>query len=154
MAFYPDGTFAMGHPAHHSMYFPRAQYPAYMHQQPHPEMMYQNYPFQDFPDFLQPGMMHEDFDDPSEVSTRPRLTKDQVEVLEAQFLSHPKPNSMVKKQLAMQTKLTLPRVAVSHQCSSSVSYTDVSYRIGFRIAEPRQSNSGSRKNMRFSKISA
>jgi Homeodomain len=55
---------------------------------------------------------HEDFEGSSEILTRPRLTKEQVEVLEAQFQAHPKPNSNVKRQLAVQTKLTLPRVAV------------------------------------------
>lgn len=44
--------------------------------------------------------------------SRPRLTKEQVGILEAQFQAHPKPNSKTKRQLAMQTSLTLPRVAV------------------------------------------
>lgn len=57
--------------------------------------------------------MQEDFDEGTENLTRPRLTKDQVDVLEAQFQAHPKPNSVVKRHLALQTKLTLPRVAVS-----------------------------------------
>lgn len=80
--------------------------------QPHPDLMYQRHPFSDYADFCPLGVMLEDYDDSAEVSTRPRLTKEQVEVLEAQFQSHPKPNSMVKKQLAHQTKLSLPRVAV------------------------------------------
>lgn len=44
--------------------------------------------------------------------SRPRLTKEQVGILEAQFQAHPKPNSKTKRQLAGQTNLTLPRVAV------------------------------------------
>lgn len=59
--------------------------------------------------------MQEDYEEGTENLTRPRLTKDQVDILEAQFQAHPKPNSMVKRQLASQTKLTLPRVAVSRQ---------------------------------------
>ena len=55
---------------------------------------------------------HEDFEGCTEILTRPRLTKEQVEVLESQFQAHPKPNGNVKRQLALQTKLTLPRVAV------------------------------------------
>ncbi|KAI5292628.1 hypothetical protein KEM52_006190, partial [Ascosphaera acerosa] len=47
----------------------------------------------------------------TESLSRPRLTKEQVDTLEAQFQAHPKPNSSVKRQLAMQTNLTLPRVA-------------------------------------------
>lgn len=50
-----------------------------------------------------------------ETLTRPRITKEQVDVFEAHFQAHPKPNSMVKRQLAAQTKLTLPRVAVSRR---------------------------------------
>lgn len=53
----------------------------------------------------------EDFED-CEILTRPRLTKEQVEVLENQFQAHPKPNSNVKRQLAIQTNLPLPRVSV------------------------------------------
>ena len=59
------------------------------------------------PDSSQSG-----YEEGTETLTRPRLTKEQLYVLETQFQAHPKPNSMVKRQLAMQTKLTLPRVAV------------------------------------------
>ncbi|KAI9844211.1 MAG: hypothetical protein M1837_005717 [Sclerophora amabilis] len=47
----------------------------------------------------------------SELSTRPRLTQDQVWMLEKQFQAHPKPNSNTKRQLAESTGLSLPRVA-------------------------------------------
>lgn len=57
--------------------------------------------------------MMEDYEEYAENLSRPRLTKDQVDTLEAQFQAHPKPNSNVKRELAMQTNLTLPRVAVS-----------------------------------------
>lgn len=48
-----------------------------------------------------------------DTSTRPRLNPDQVSVLERQFQYYHKPNSSVKQQLATQTGLSLPRVAVS-----------------------------------------
>ncbi len=48
-----------------------------------------------------------------DTSTRPRLNPDQVSVLEHQFQYYHKPNSGVKQQLATQTGLSLPRVAVS-----------------------------------------
>ena len=81
---------------------------------PHPvEGYYAEPPPTDFVDFGTISMDHEDFDTTSEILTRPRLTKEQVEVLEAQFQAHPKPNSNIKRQLAVQTSLTLPRVAVS-----------------------------------------
>lgn len=66
----------------------------------------------EFTDFPFTGMAQDEFGDMEEISTRPRLTKDQVEVLESQFQANHKPNSQVKRQLAFETKLTLPRVAV------------------------------------------
>ncbi|CRG85071.1 putative phosphomutase PMU1 [Talaromyces islandicus] len=53
----------------------------------------------------------DDFEEYTENLSRPRLTKDQVDTLEAQFQAHPKPNSNTKRQLAVQTNLSLPRVA-------------------------------------------
>jgi hypothetical protein len=83
----------------------------------HPAMMhpmdggylYQHPPF-DMVDFY-PIMDYEEY---AENLSRPRLTKEQVETLEAQFQAHPKPSSNVKRQLAAQTNLSLPRVAVSN----------------------------------------
>lgn len=69
------------------------------------------YPSFDPVDFYAQPIM--DYDEYAENLSRPRLTKDQVETLEAQFQAHPKPNSNVKRQLAAQTNLSLPRVAVS-----------------------------------------
>ncbi|KAL4893969.1 hypothetical protein BDV59DRAFT_19427 [Aspergillus ambiguus] len=81
---------------------------------PHPAMMgpmdgaylYQHPPY-DMVDFY-PIMDYEEY---AENLSRPRLTKEQVETLEAQFQAHPKPSSNVKRQLAAQTNLSLPRVA-------------------------------------------
>lgn len=67
----------------------------------------------DYTDFMYSGMVQDEFGDMEEIATRPRLTKEQVDVLESQFQANHKPNSQVKRQLAIQTKLTLPRVAVS-----------------------------------------
>ncbi|KAK2754257.1 hypothetical protein FQN54_007136 [Arachnomyces sp. PD_36] len=53
----------------------------------------------------------EEYEEYAENLSRPRLTKDQVDTLESQFQAHPKPNSDTKRQLALQTNLTLPRVA-------------------------------------------
>lgn len=94
MAFDP----AMTHP---SMMHPMDGY-MYAHPPPPPfDMM-------DF--YHQPIMDYEEY---AENLSRPRLTKEQVETLEAQFQAHPKPSSNVKRQLAAQTNLSLPRVAVS-----------------------------------------
>lgn len=66
----------------------------------------------DFAEYHQHTPFQEEFDEYPETMSRPRLTKEQVEVLESQFQIHPKPNSNTKRALAMQTNLTLPRVAV------------------------------------------
>ena len=116
------------------MDFPHEHYPFHIdmqqHQQqhhvPHQPAPYQHYhvppqhveayyasPYPtDYPDFSCIPPEHEDVEGCSEILTRPRLTKEQVEVLETQFQAHPKPNGHVKRQLALQTKLALPRVAV------------------------------------------
>ena len=81
----------------------------------------------EYADFLYPGMVHDEFGDMEEISTRPRLTKEQVEVLESQFQANHKPNSQVKRQLAIQTKLTLRRVAVGrHFCDTCSPQTNLS----------------------------
>ena len=76
----------------------------------------------EFADFGQHAQLQDEYEDGVEILTKPRLTKEQVEVLEAQFQTHPKPNSNTKRQLALQTKLSLPRVAVSivDHCNSSL----------------------------------
>ncbi|KAK2740882.1 hypothetical protein FQN55_008580 [Onygenales sp. PD_40] len=65
----------------------------------------------DLADFYHQAAALEDYEEYAENLSRPRLTKEQVDTLEAQFQAHPKPNSNVKRQLAAQTNLTLPRVA-------------------------------------------
>ncbi|KAL3480215.1 hypothetical protein BJX99DRAFT_36504 [Aspergillus californicus] len=81
---------------HHTMMHPMD---GYLYPQP---------PF-DMVDFYHQPIM--DYEEYAENLSRPRLTKDQVETLEAQFQAHPKPSSNVKRQLAAQTNLSLPRVA-------------------------------------------
>jgi hypothetical protein len=104
----------------HAIYLQQAQqsamYSAYTNQPQHFQDYPQGYPGAvEYADFNYPTAMYrEDYEDMNgETSTRPRLTKDQVEVLEAQFQANHKPSSTVKRQLAMQTMLSLPRVAVS-----------------------------------------
>ncbi|KAJ5561960.1 hypothetical protein N7535_003577 [Penicillium sp. DV-2018c] len=70
--------------------------------------MYSHLPMEMVDYYHQPIM---DYDEYTENLSRPRLTKEQVEILEAQFQAHPKPSSNVKRQLAAQTNLSLPRVA-------------------------------------------
>ncbi|KAL4865241.1 hypothetical protein BDV12DRAFT_174989 [Aspergillus spectabilis] len=90
----------------HIAYDPAMVHPTMMHPMdgylyPHPHFEMVDY-------YHQPIMDYEEY---AENLSRPRLTKDQVETLEAQFQAHPKPSSNVKRQLAAQTNLSLPRVA-------------------------------------------
>lgn len=101
------------HHQHHHDAHPSLSYQHYPGQPQHVEAYYSAAHHAEYTDFGSITPDQEDFEGCSEILTRPRLTKDQVEVLEAQFQAHPKPNSNVKRQLALQTKLTLPRVAVS-----------------------------------------
>ncbi|PWY81966.1 hypothetical protein BO70DRAFT_43437 [Aspergillus heteromorphus CBS 117.55] len=85
---------------------PTMAHPAMMH--PMDGYLYPHPPF-DMVDFYHQPIM--DYEEYAENLSRPRLTKEQVETLEAQFQAHPKPSSNVKRQLAAQTNLSLPRVA-------------------------------------------
>jgi hypothetical protein len=107
----------------HSQPQPQAMFPPYMQHQPQMEEYVVGYPGHEYAEFgYAHGGYYEEFDDINgEPSTRPRLTKDQVEVLEAQFQANHKPSSVVKRQLAMQTMLTLPRVAVSRPTHANTS---------------------------------
>lgn len=81
---------------------------------PHPpvEEYYIPYSGAEYADFMDAGMIHDDVGESQEISTRPRLTKEQAEVLEAHFQANHKPSSQVKRELAIQTGLTLNRVGV------------------------------------------
>lgn len=100
------------------------------------------------PDYSDMGPItpdHEDFEGCTEIMTRPRLTKEQVEVLESQFQAHPKPNGQTKRQLAIQTKLTLPRVAV--RIAHGRDHLSDFCRTGSKTAGPRPSRCGSRRSL-------
>lgn len=51
--------------------------------------------------------------DELDTSSRPRLTQEQIAILEDQFKGKPKPGTEFKKQLASQIGLSLQRVNVS-----------------------------------------
>ena len=105
----------MGQNQHNGVFYhPQLQQAAYSQQPMHNEMIYNTYPgYGDSYETFAPGFYAEDYDDNSEVTTRPRLTKDQVDVLEDEFQKNPKPNSQHKRGLAMVTGLSHNRVAVS-----------------------------------------
>lgn len=104
--------------------------------------------------YVIPGRI-EDYDEYIENLSRPRLTKEQVGTLEAQFQAQPKPNSHTKRQLALQTNLTLPRVAVwlLRICEKSiVQQLTLLYRIGSRTAARRPNSKNARRSSRKSKL--
>ncbi|KAL4989680.1 hypothetical protein BDW68DRAFT_155951 [Aspergillus falconensis] len=100
-----------GHPGvpmeQHLAYDPTMVHPTMMHH-PMDGYLYAQPPFDMVDYYHQPIIDYEEY---AENLSRPRLTKEQVETLEAQFQAHPKPSSNVKRQLAQQTHLSLPRVA-------------------------------------------
>jgi hypothetical protein len=120
-----------------SMVPPPMMHPIDGYMYPHPPMEMMDY-------YHQPIM---DYDEYTENLSRPRLTKEQVETLEAQFQAHPKPSSNVKRQLAAQTNLSLPRVAVRTKdpvdCDRK---TNVVGRTGSKIVAQRPSNRNARRN--------
>lgn len=59
-----------------------------------------------------------------DTSTRPRLTQEQIAVLEDNFKTKPKPGTDFKKQLASRIGLSLQRVNVSIISDHHRSYTD------------------------------
>jgi hypothetical protein len=103
-------------------FYPQVAYPGYVSHVQHPlEEYYNPYTGTEYADFLDVGMMHDDIGETQEVSTRPRLTKDQAEVLESHFQANHKPSSQVKRELALQTGLTLNRVGVCTNLSQGMS---------------------------------
>jgi hypothetical protein len=101
-------------PQHQPQFFyQQVQYPSYIaHPQQSVEEFYMPYTAAEYAEFVDPGMMPEEGGRSQEISTRPRLTKDQAEVLEAHFQANHKPSSQVKRDLAIQTGLEPNRVAV------------------------------------------
>src|SRR5277367_3774169 len=116
-------TFSPEHGVHVGHQAP-IHYPQHTSQPQHLERYFLGHSHSDFADFAHHASIMDEYEDGTEPSTRPRLTKDQVDVLESQFQAQPKPNSNVKRQLAVQTNLTLPRVAVSLKILSATFKTD------------------------------
>ncbi|KIX07246.1 uncharacterized protein Z518_01899 [Rhinocladiella mackenziei CBS 650.93] len=94
-----------------SAFFQAVPYPPYM---VHPQQQFDDYygPYgaAEYADLMAAGMMHDDYRDMDEAPSRPRLTKEQFDILEAKFQENHKPNSQVKRQLAIQTNLKIQRV--------------------------------------------
>ena len=101
-------------PRQQVLYHPQPYPPYLQHPQQQLDDFYMTYGHHpEYTEFMPHGPFNEEYEDVGDIPTRPRLTKEQVGILEAQFQANHKPSSMVKRQLAMQTNLSLPRVAVS-----------------------------------------
>lgn len=113
---YMQELFPFPHTHQSQMYYQAAlPYQPYMiHPQQQFDDYYLRYGNDDYVDLLAAAPMQDEFGDMEEISTRPRLTKQQVEILESQFQANHKPNSQVKRQLALQTNLKFQRVGVSN----------------------------------------
>ena len=78
-------------------------------------------------------------DEAEELDTlsRPRLTQDQIAILEKHFKGKNKPNTDFKRQLAKQIGLSLQRVNVGSHRFPHLASTDKSRRTGIKIAAPK-----------------
>lgn len=72
-----------------------------------------------------------------DTSSRPRLTQEQIAILEDQFKGKPKPGTEFKKHLASQIGLSLQRVNASVPRRFCAAGADVKPRIGIKTAAPR-----------------
>jgi hypothetical protein len=112
MEYMQQNAFAFTQPQP-QFFYQQLQYPTYVaHPQQAVDEFYMPYAGAEYAEFMDAGMMHDDIGESQEISTRPRLTKEQAEVLEAHFQANHKPSSQLKRELAIQTGLTLNRVGV------------------------------------------
>lgn len=110
---YVQDQFPYPQPFRQQVFYRPPAYPPYMqHPQQHMDEFYMTHGQPEYTDFVPHGQFEEEYEDAGDVAARPRLSKEQVNILEAQFQANHKPNSTIKRQLAMQTNLSLPRVAV------------------------------------------
>ncbi|EXJ62169.1 hypothetical protein A1O7_02602 [Cladophialophora yegresii CBS 114405] len=111
MAYMHQNGFAFTPQPQPQFFYHPDQYHTYVgHPQQTPDEFYMPYAGAEYADFIEAGMLHDDIGESQEISTRPRLTKEQAEVLEAHFQANHKPSSQLKRELAIQTGLTLNRV--------------------------------------------
>ena len=104
----------------------------------------------DHADFESPTVGMGDDGDDAEIASRPRLTKDQVNLLEDHFQKNHKPNSETKNHLADIINLPIARVNVSPLSKQPIASVLIHpSRIGFRIDAQRRSSRRSSATMSF-----
>jgi hypothetical protein len=91
----PPHSLPQGH-QHYPRYWPQQQLLALYQPQPRAVLM----------------MNHGNVPAPKQTESKPRLSKDEVELLEREFAKNPKPNSSIKRELAEQMAVEVPRINV------------------------------------------
>lgn len=76
---------------------------------------------------------------PPAVDVKPRLTKEQHDVLEQHFQQQHKPSTLVKKDFASKLGVPLDKINVGRPAPTAYALVLTSARTGFRTAEPRSS---------------
>ena len=79
-----------------------------------------------------------------DTSSRPRLTQEQISILEKHFKGRNKPNTDFKRQLAKQIGLSLQRVNVGTCPDPYCCLADKSCRIGIKTVAPRPDTNADR----------
>ncbi|KIW89973.1 uncharacterized protein Z519_09403 [Cladophialophora bantiana CBS 173.52] len=111
MDYMQQNAFAFASQPQPQFLYQPVQYPTFVtHGRQPVDDFYMAYTGAEYADFMDAGMMHDEFGETQEISTRPRLTKEQAEILEAHFQANHKPSSQLKRELAIQTNLKLTRV--------------------------------------------
>ena len=86
------------------------------------------------------AMFHHNVPQQISCDIKPRLTKEQHDILEAHYQKQPKPNTNTKKGFAEALSVSLDKVNVSvYQMEMCDASADLCARIGSRIVEPNQS---------------
>lgn len=93
------------------------------------------------------GQLVSPMEEPEELDTssRPRLTQEQIAILEDHFKGKPKPGTEFKKQLALQIGLSLQRVNVSVPRPVLAARPNAKRRIGIKTVAPRLGTKGHRR---------
>lgn len=112
------------------------QYPVWNHQH-HLMALYQQHQQRAAAVMMGQGSMHAS----KQTEPKPRLAKDEVELLEREFAKNPKPNSSTKRELAEQMGVEVPRINVrlSRFCWLCSDGANVNDRTGSKTEERRRS---------------
>lgn len=125
MAYQPDQCiYGMNQDQPGMFYHPHMHHNAFSQPTVTNDMMLGYHGVYDHYEFLARAHYMDEYDDGHEVTTRPRLTREQQDLLEREFQKNPKPSSALKRTLSVHTNLTLARVAVSNEAEFMIDISD------------------------------